>query len=114
MRGETISGIHKGTQTGPDDDFGNPTWTADVPFTIKRCLLAPSGNASSGSSETAEPFGAFVVSQVQVIVLRGQPDVRSDDKFTFWGYSGWQMQGELGPWRKGRLFGSVFMVKRAS
>jgi len=114
MRGETISGVHKGTETGPPDAQGNPTWTADVPFTIERCLLAPSGNASVGSSESAEPFGTFVVSQVQVIVLRSEPDVRPTDTFTFWGHSGWQVQGELGPWRKGRLFGSVFMVKRAS
>ena len=112
MRGETITGIHQGAPGLPDAQ-GNPTPGAPVPYTIERCLLAPSGSSSSGSNETAEPFGIFVVSQVQVIVLKAVPDVRPTDILTFWGAE-WQAEGLVGPWRKGRLFGSVFMVKRAA
>ncbi len=108
MRGETITGIHKGEPTGLPDAMGEPIVSEDVSYTIKHCLLAP-----SGSSESQEPFGAVVVSQVQVIVLNSIPDVRPTDILTFWGQK-WQAEGLVGPWVKGRLMGSVFMVKRAT
>lgn len=115
MRGVTVPGIHKGAPLVPTvpDALGQPTLSADVPYTIPKCLLAPSGASSSGSTETAEPFGQFVVSRVQVIVLKSTPDVRPTDILTFWGHE-WQIDGLVGPWEKGRLFGSVFMVERAS
>jgi len=116
MRGVTISGVHAGGDLIEPPEFdtqGNPKVTIPEAYEIKHCLLAPSGQASSGSTETAEPFGSFVVSQVQVIALKSVPDVRPSDILTFWGKE-WQMQGIVGPWEKGRLFGSVFMVKRAS
>jgi hypothetical protein len=112
MRGVTINGVHKGTPGAPDP-LGQPTAGTPVPYTIPHCLLAPSGASSSGSTESAEPFGQYVVSRVQVIVLKSIPDVRPDDILTFWGHD-WTIDGLVGPWEKGRLFGSVFMVERAS
>lgn len=113
MRGQTVEGIHKGAPGATRDANGNLIPDEDVPFTVPHCLLAPTGSSSSGSSETVDQFGTVAISRVQVIALDSTPDIRPTDTLTFWGVD-WQIDGLVGPWVKGRLMGSVFMVKRSA
>jgi hypothetical protein len=108
MRGVTIHGTRPGGPSGGYDALGNPIVTGPTSYTIKNCLLAP-----TGSDETAAPFGAQTITGVRVIVLRGNPDVRPADRLTFWDKT-WQMEGHVGPWSLNKLHGAEFVVRRAS
>lgn len=108
MRGESITAHIPGAPTGEDDEQGNPILSADTDRTIEGCLLAP-----FGENEAAETFGPVTTRGWHIynrdFTLQFDPNVT----FTIRGVAGWQMDGEVGAWRKGTDKGVEWTVRRA-
>lgn len=113
--GETVTVTRPGAPiTDTYNDQGNPVLDADSTFTIPGTAIAP-----TGSTETAEAPGIFVITGYDLFCPFGTVPILPTDRLTIRGVDGWQMTGEStgAGWRNpfnGRTPGVVITVKRAS
>ena len=112
--GETILVTRVGIPTGGDDAQGNPVFGADIVFSISDVAIAP-----TGSDETADSPGLFVVTGFDLYMPYAAPALVSSDRITIRGVEGWQVNGETtaSGWRNpfsGSTPGIVVNVRRSS
>ena len=113
--GETVTVTRRG-ELLPDefDGQGNPIIGPDATFDISDVAVAP-----TGSTETVDSPGIFVVTGFDLYCPYGTPQILPTDRIEVRGVPGWQVTGDTAAsgWRNpfdGIGRGVVINVKRAS